>query len=232
MAAPFQPTARRTRGGGRGLSRPRITFDGLLWPLLNQLKRSTKDRTGPSRRLRRPGVWRAGGFSLVEVLFALGLFLVVSAMVVPQLLVSVDRSRTRAAARFLASRMALARSQAVARSQTVALRFAGDGAGISLAAYADANGNGVRSTDIASGDDPLLDPSVRLADLFPGVVISALSIGSSGIVSFTPSGTATSGTVYIRGRDGTQYAVRVLGATGRTRVLRYDDRAREFVETF
>jgi type IV fimbrial biogenesis protein FimT len=174
----------------------------------------------------------AAGFSLLEVLFALGLFLVLSGMAVPQLLVSADRSRARAAARFLASRMALARSQAVARSQSVALRFARDAGGIALTAYADANGNGVRSTDIASGDDPVLDPSVRLSDLFPGVVISALSIGSSGIMSFTPGGTATSGTVYVRGRDGTQYAVRVLGATGRTRVLRYDGQARDFVETF
>jgi type IV fimbrial biogenesis protein FimT len=182
--------------------------------------------------VRRPGVRPVAGFSLLEVLFALGLFLVLSGMAVPQLLVSVDRSRTRAAARFLASRMALARSQAVARSQTVALRFARDAGGIGLTAYADANGNGVRSKDIASGDDSVLEASVRLSDLFPGVVVSALSIGSSGILSFTPDGTATSGTVYIRGRDGTQYAVRVLGATGRTRVLRYDAQARDFVETF
>jgi Tfp pilus assembly protein FimT len=186
--------------------------------------------------VRRPGVRPVAGFSLLEVLFALGLFLVLSGMAVPQLLVSVDRSRTRAAARFLASRMALARSQAVARSQTVALRFARDAGGdpgdTALTTYADANGNGVRSKDIASGDDSVLEGSVRLSDLFPGVVISALSIGSSGILSFTPDGTATSGTVYIRGRDGTQYAVRVLGATGRTRVLRYDAQARDFVETF
>ena len=32
---------------------------------------------------------------------------------------------------------------------------------------------------------------------------------------------ATSGTIYLRGRDGSRVAVRVLGATGRTRVLRY-----------
>jgi type IV fimbrial biogenesis protein FimT len=182
--------------------------------------------------VRRPGVWRAAGFSLVEVLFALGVFLVLAGMAVPQLLVGVDRSRARAAARFLASRMALARSQAVARSQTVALRLVGDAGGFSLTAYADANGNGVLSKDIASGADPLLDPSVRLSDLFPGVGISALSIGSSGIVSFTPAGTATPGTVYIRARDGSQYAVRVLGATGRVRVLRYDVRTRDFIETF
>jgi type IV fimbrial biogenesis protein FimT len=188
--------------------------------------------TGPSRRLRRPGVAGVAGFSLVELLFALGLLLVLSGMAVPQLLANLDRSRVRAAARFLAARMALARSQAVARSQTVALRFTAEAAGISLTAYADGNGNGVRSKDIASGDDPELERAVRLADLFSGVVISNVSVGSSGIMSFTPAGTATSGTVYIRGRDGTQYAVRVLGVTGRARVLRYDAAARIFVETF
>jgi Tfp pilus assembly protein FimT len=200
--------------------------------VLSGHRNRSRRQTGPSRRLRRPGVLRTAGFSLVEVLFALGLFLVLSGTAVPQLLVSVDRSRARAAARFLAARMALARSQAVARAQTVALRFARDAAGLSLTAYADGNGNGVRSRDIASGDDAVLDPLVRLSDLFPGVVISAVSVGSSGIVSFTPVGTATSGTVYIRGRDGTQYAVRVLGATGRTRVLGYDAATRDFIETF
>jgi hypothetical protein len=37
----------------------------------------------------------------------------------------------------------------------------------------------------------------------------------------TPDGTATSGSLYLHGRE-RQYAVRILGATGRTRVLRFD----------
>jgi hypothetical protein len=51
-------------------------------------------------------------------------------------------------------------------------------------------------------------------------------------MSFTPSGTATSGTIYIRGRDGSQFAVRVLGATGRTRVLRYLPARKEWTDAF
>ena len=35
-------------------------------------------------------------------------------------------------------------------------------------------------------------------------------------------GTATSGTLYVRGRR-VQYAVRVLGVTGRTRMLQYKE---------
>ncbi len=185
-----------------------------------------------ARRRRRSGSLRPRGFTLVELLFSLGLFLVLSAIAVPAVLAGLDRSRARAAARFLSARMALARSQAVARSEAVALRFVEDAGTTSLTAYADGNGNGVRSRDIESGDDPLLDAPVRLSDLFPGVVISSLTIGTSGLVSFTPGGTATSGTIFIRGRDGTEFAVRVFGATGRTRVLRYDSGARDFVETF
>ena len=48
-----------------------------------------------------------------------------------------------------------------------------------------------------------------------------IRVGSSRILTLGPDGTATSGTLYLHGRRG-QYAVRVLGATGRTRVLRFD----------
>jgi hypothetical protein len=41
------------------------------------------------------------------------------------------------------------------------------------------------------------------------------------MLSLGPDGTASSGSVYLHGRR-LQYAVRVLGATGRTRVLRFD----------
>jgi prepilin-type N-terminal cleavage/methylation domain-containing protein len=47
-----------------------------------------------------------------------------------------------------------------------------------------------------------------------------LRIGSSRILTLGSDGTATSGTLYVRGRRG-QYAVRILGITGRTRVLRF-----------
>ena len=41
-------------------------------------------------------------------------------------------------------------------------------------------------------------------------------------MTFTADGTATSGTVYIRSGRGHQYAVRILGTTGRTRVLEFN----------
>lgn len=168
---------------------------------------------------------------MIELLFALGLFLVLAAMAVPQVLAGIDRFRARAAARFVAARSTLARSQAVARSATVAFRFSSEADGVSFAVYVDGNGNGVRSADIASGEDAVLDGPISVARVFPGVRIESVSFGASGILSFTPAGTATPGTIYLRGRDGLQYAVRIFGATGRTRVLRYDAVTRSFVET-
>ena len=175
-------------------------------------------------------VHTVAGFTLLELMFALGLFLVVAGMAVPQVLSGLDRARARAAARYFAARMALVRSQAVARSSTMALRFAAEAGRPAFATYVDGNHNGVRSTDIETGIDTRLEPPLALSDLFPGVTISSSSFGPSGILSFTPAGTATPGTLYLLGRDGSRYAVRVLGATGRTRVLQYDAATREFIE--
>jgi hypothetical protein len=48
-----------------------------------------------------------------------------------------------------------------------------------------------------------------------------LRIGASQFVSFGPGGTGTSGTLYLSTREGRQLAVRLLGATGRIRVLAF-----------
>jgi hypothetical protein len=139
------------------------------------------------------------------------------------------------AARYLAARLAYARSQAVARSANVAvlLTIAGDTATVAM--YVDENGNGVRTRDIASGIDRLMATPVTLGSLFPHVILALNDPAetlttASALMSFTPLGTASSGTLYLRGRDGSQYAVRVLGATGRTRVLRYTAATRAWVE--
>jgi prepilin-type N-terminal cleavage/methylation domain-containing protein len=181
------------------------------------------------------------GFSLVELLFALALFLVLAGAAVPHVLSGLDASRTAAAARFLASRMALARAQAVARGTAVGIRFAGAAGTVSFASYVDGNGNGIRTGDIASGADRARDPPRLLAAAFTGVefglvvngaILPPVQFGTAGIASFTPEGTASPGTVYVRGRDGAQFAVRVLGATARTRVLRFDAARQQFVAAY
>jgi type II secretory pathway pseudopilin PulG len=156
---------------------------------------------------------------------------ILTAMAVPQLLAGVDRSRARVAARYLAARMALARQQAVARSASVAIRFGGAATGYEMAMFVDGNGNGLRTVEILAGVDRPIEAPERIAERFPGVNFglspdtgisgSPIKIGTSNLFTFTPVGTASSGSIYLLGRDGTQFVVRVLGATARTRVLRY-----------
>ena len=55
-------------------------------------------------------------------------------------------------------------------------------------------------------------------------------IGTPKILTISPDGTATSGTLYVQGARA-QYAVRVLGATGRTRVLKYEPGSRSWVSS-
>ena len=134
--------------------------------------------------------------------------------------------------------MALARAQAVGRSTTVALRFQHEPTGVSISTVQDGNRNGVRTRDIDLQIDRPIEAAVRLSDLFPGVEIgltprtpgdAAVQLSGTNILSFTPQGTASSGSVYVRGSDGTQWVVRVLGVTARSRVLRYVPTTREWV---
>jgi Tfp pilus assembly protein FimT len=176
---------------------------------------------------------------MVELLFALGFVAVLGAMAVPQVLGTIESSRAAAAARYLAARMTSARVLAVQRSAAVAIRFDADEAGFRFATYQDGNGNGVRAADIAARVDREIEAPVRLFELFPDVdfalVVDGQSadpfqLSGSSILTFTPAGTATSGSVYLRGRTGSQYALRILGATGRTRLQRYDERARRWTD--
>ena len=181
------------------------------------------------------------GFTLIELLFTLALTTLVASFAVPQVLASMGALRGRAAARYLAGRMALARTQAVARGSAVALRFVEDKAGVSFSTFEDGNGNGVRVKDIDLRLDTLIEPPARLEDLFPGTAIAltsgtpaaaAIMLGGTDLLSFSPSGSSTSGTIHVRGPDGAQWAVRILGVTGRVRVLKYAPVAREWIETW
>ncbi len=170
-------------------------------------------------------------------MFVLAVMAILAGMAIPQTTATIERSRTLSAARYLATRLALARTQAVAHSANVALVFVADGDTYTVAAYSDGNGNGVRTRDIATGIDPVVEAPVRFSDLFPGVSLflsdpaEVRAPDPGALMSFSRIGTASSRTLYVRGRDRSQYAVRVLGATGRTRLLRYVDATQQWMET-
>jgi Tfp pilus assembly protein FimT len=157
---------------------------------------------------------------LVDCLAGLALFAILAAVSVPSFTAAAERARTRAAARATASRLALARSVAARRGAIVAVRLDGPAAAPMLTTIVDGNRNGVLSSEVAAGVDVVEGAPVRVSDLFRGVSIRPAG-GSPSQYSFTPVGTSSSGTLVIEGDRGTRFGVRVLGTTGRTRLVRF-----------
>ena len=199
-----------------------------------------RDWFGPVRA--DDGPVRAAGFTLIEAGVVLVLIGVSAALALPSMRLGVEGLRTTAAARHLAALIQSTRVRAVTQSVHVGLRFEQDGEWYRYTMYADGDGDGLRARDIRSGVDPRLADFERIGDRFPGVAIGiatrlpgiagreALPAGSDPIrfgasdgLTFSPMGTATSGTLYLHHRSGRQLAVRVLGATGRVRVLEFNE---------
>ncbi len=49
-----------------------------------------------------------------------------------------------------------------------------------------------------------------------------MKLGSGNLLSYSAHGTSSSGSIYIRGRNGSQYVLRAYGETGKTRVLKFN----------
>ena len=189
----------------------------------------------------------ARGMSLIELLFVLSITATLAAVAIPVSTSTMDEFRARSAARHVAQQIARLRLDAVKRSSSVGLRFVADGTDYRYTAYVDGNANGIRSADIADGADAPLGGPEMLAWNFPGVQFGiapgvpdvdghavaspdGVRIGSARILSLNPLGSATPGTLYLSSARGAQYAVRVLGATGRTRVLKFDRMSNRWIE--
>jgi type II secretion system GspH-like protein len=174
------------------------------------------------------------------VICACALIASIAGIALPALKATRDRDVARLAARHLAMEMQRLRFEALRRNAAVAIRFdPGDLGRMRL--YVDGDRDGVLQRDVDAGVDPPIGRNTRLSDEFTGVALAIahdvpdpegsgtliagsdpVRIGSSNFVTFTPMATATSGTVYLAARHGPQVCVRILGATGRLRVLWFD----------
>jgi prepilin-type N-terminal cleavage/methylation domain-containing protein len=189
-----------------------------------------------------PGAGPPTGFSLVEVLACLALLGILIAVAVPLLAETVARERLRAAGWETALLLRGLRHRAIAERLAYGLRFIQVAGLWSCSLYRDGNGNGIRTADILAGRDPLVwgpeDPGTRHEGIRYGLPDAAVpqippatgliqnpadpvKFGASDIVSFSPSGSISSGTLYLT--DGRRVtAVVAYGPTGRIRVFRFD----------
>jgi prepilin-type N-terminal cleavage/methylation domain-containing protein len=214
----------------------------------------------------------ARGMTLVEVVLAMAVVGIAGGVAIGSVERSVTTARESGAARAFMMRVRQARLEAVRRSAAVGLQFSvapGKGAAPSFRAYADGNGNGLRTREIASGIDRPIGTRGELADGLGGVRfalaadvppvgeddggaggggssggagasgggggvsgsegLAAIRLGASTLLSFVPTGSGTSGTIYLRGPT-RQFAVRVFGPTGRVRLLEFERQRRVWVE--
>jgi type II secretory pathway pseudopilin PulG len=185
---------------------------------------------------------RDDGTSIVELLLVLSIVGVLVGLSMPATAHSIDAGRARDASGFVAARLRLARQHAVFRTAAVALVFDQVGSRWHIRVCQDGNGTGVRRAEISDGIDVCTDGPYDLENMFPGVVIAVdgairgpdgepgsadpVRFGSSDMVSFSPEGTATAGSLYLRSARGQQFVVRVGNITGRTRTLKYDPDSR------
>ncbi len=154
--------------------------------------------------------------------------------------------RLDAAARHAAFQMLRARAEAVSRGAYVGIRFERRGA---WRLYLDGGARGILSSEIASGVDAPLGPSIELAADHPGIRFGIggaapvprvppaagtlapgadpIAFGGSDIFSASPTGETSGGSLYLT--DGTDMrAIVVYGATGRQRLWSYDAATRRW----
>jgi Tfp pilus assembly protein FimT len=172
---------------------------------------------------------------------AIALVALVSATTIPVVAGTMEHERVRIAAHYVGARLMHAQLEALRRGVFVAIRVELGDRDAVLQVFADGNGNGVRTRDIEQGIDRPIGPADSIGAHASGVTLrlnqrvldaggtawldagsDPLRIGSSTLISCSPTGSLTSGTLYVSAARGPQAAVRITGTTGRVRVLTYD----------
>jgi len=161
-----------------------------------------------------------------------------------------DGGRAGAAARAVATSFSAERWRSVARARSGGFQFTASPGGWIWREVDDGNGNGLRTAEIRSGDDPPRTEFRALSRDVPGASFGIppggpypeappgtdtlrrgddpVRFGRSELVSFSPDGSASSGTVYVTDGKTGLCAVVLFGATARVRVWTWDARSRRW----
>ena len=172
------------------------------------------------------------GHSLLELLLVISILGTLAGIAIPRTRDFVQEYRLRGACLYMRSLIRQVRSQAAAKNRYEGIVFDEVDGQLELAIHLDGNSNGIRRADIRSGVDQRIRGPWLLSSVFPGIRYGAppvgadppfpsLRFGRSRILSFSPIGTSTSGTLFLSNEYGQIHAVVVFGATGRVRTARY-----------
>jgi hypothetical protein len=187
---------------------------------------------------------RSSGLALLELLVVLVVAGLALAIALPALATGGAEARTAAGTRELASVLHALRWKSVAQGVACGLAFRRDDRGWYWLEVEDGNGNGLRTAEVADGTDHVRSAVQRLEQRVEHVTLGfpegppvpsippsrgwitsladPVRFGTSDIVSFTPLGSASTGTLYVTDRHNL-YAIVLFGPTARLRVWRYDE---------
>jgi prepilin-type N-terminal cleavage/methylation domain-containing protein len=184
---------------------------------------------------------RSRGVSLLELLVVLGIFGVMAALSVPSLAGLSAQLSIQAAATHVATLFNAARARAVFHGVDVGVKWITAGGDIQFAVYEDGNGNGVLSEDIRNGTDRLVLGPDSMHGRYPhiefqflpglialdpggnpvGDLADPIRFGRSDICTFSPTGHASPGSVYLSDGYRRQALVRISPATARIQVYEW-----------
>jgi hypothetical protein len=192
----------------------------------------------------------AAGLSLAELLSVVTLLGIAVMLAIPTVAGMRSEGRAASAAREMAMTLHALRWKTVAQNRHHGLFFEELDDGWAWFVVRDGNGNGLRSSEVRNGTDETLSGPHRLEDRTHGVgpgfpqgeAIPAIpprrgeignledpvKFGRSNLISFSPLGSSSSGTLYISDRANKLYGVVLFGPTARIRVWRYDTRERRW----
>jgi prepilin-type N-terminal cleavage/methylation domain-containing protein len=192
---------------------------------------------------------RPSGYSLSELLVAVAILGILLSVALPRIHAYRRRAAVIAAADVLRGVFREVRSEAIARGRNVGVRFVNSGTVWKYTLYVDANGNGVTNADIdAAIDRRITGPLPLDTHLAPATIAVPpqkvrdpdgdwmlptdvpVQFNRSKICSFSPIGSGTPGSIYLSDGVSTFYAARVLGSSGKVRLVRYDSRSGKWVE--
>lgn len=185
---------------------------------------------------------RNRGFSLLELCLAIAILGIIVLVAVPAFGTYRRRNAVISAADEIRSTLRLVRSRALANGRHFGVKFGQNASGVwTSTLYRDGDNDGVRNDDIAKGVDTPIGPSAPLMPqlhvakigLLPVAIkdpdgdplpptAAAVDFNRTTICSFSPIGGATPGSIYMVDGTGVLYCVRVHGANGRVRLMRYD----------
>ncbi|ANM28988.1 hypothetical protein ABI59_04300 [Acidobacteria bacterium Mor1] len=185
----------------------------------------------------------AAGVSLPELVFGLGLIGLLCTMALPSIESLAHQGRAAAGVRHLGAELEAVRWMALAGGRSHGLLFERSEGGWGWQRVVDGNGNGIRRAEIRSGVDRRLGGVRRLSREVPGARLGfpgpgpyprvppsrgslgnpddPVRFGGSDLVSFSPRGSGTSGSLYVTSERGALYALVLHGRTARQRVRRY-----------